>query len=104
MHILRLLRRSSQPGTNGPDRLVSDYCLCKSTNTQLLDDAAQLTPDNLKSFSSFALLEGFPYTQHRNQATRLCCRKFAIQRPVELAHYLAALGVPDKHQGTTCIH
>jgi hypothetical protein len=28
--------------------------------------------------------------------------RFSI--PSLLAHYLAALGVPDKHQGTTCIH
>ncbi|MNB64630.1 hypothetical protein D3C75_110720 [compost metagenome] len=104
MHILSLLRRSSQSGTNSPDRLVSNDCLGKGTYTQLLDDAAQLTPDNLKSFSSFALLQGLPYTQHRNQATCLCRCELAIQHPVSLAHYLAAFGVPDKHKGTTCIH
>ncbi|CRM91931.1 hypothetical protein [Pseudomonas sp. 22 E 5] len=104
MHILRLLWCSSQPGTNGPDRLVSNYCLCKRTNTQLLDNAAKLTRDNLKSFARFALLKGFPYAQHRNQATSLCRCELAIECPITLAHHLTALGVPDKHIGTTRIN
>ncbi|MNV52144.1 hypothetical protein D3C71_1442210 [compost metagenome] len=104
MHILRLLRRCSQPRANGPDRLVSDHCLGKGTDTQLLNDTAKLTRDNLKSFSGFTLLQGLPYAQHRSQATCLCRCELADQHCVLLPQNLAALGMPDKHQGTTCIH
>ena len=39
MHFLRLLGRCSQSGADGPDWLVSDDCIYKSTDAQRFDDA-----------------------------------------------------------------
>src|SRR5690606_32364917 len=46
MHFLSLLRRRSQPGTDGPDRLISHHCLSEGTHTQLFDHTAQLRGDH----------------------------------------------------------
>src|SRR3989344_3565029 len=104
MHILRLLRCCSQHGANGPDRLVSDDCLRKRPTAQLLDDPPQLTRDTFKSLARFALFKGPPYAQPRNQATSLCRCELAIEGPIPFTHQLTALGVPDKHVGTTRIN
>ena len=72
-------------------------------NTECFDDAAQLTPHNLKRLASFALLQGFPHTEHRLQSASLSRSELAIQYFVAFAQYLATLRVPDQHQITSRI-
>ncbi len=103
VHILRLLRRSCPPGANGPNRFVSDNGLGKSTDTQLLDNTMQLTRNHCHRLAGFVLLQGFPYTEHRDQTTSLCRRELAIQSGIRLTYDQAPLGVPHQNQGATCI-
>ncbi|MNM60256.1 hypothetical protein D3C81_715300 [compost metagenome] len=104
MHILSLLWRGCQPCTDGPYRLISNHRTGEDINTERFDDAVQLTPDNLKRFTRFALFEGFPYTEHRLQTTSLCRSELAIEDFVVLANDLAALRVPNQYQPATCIN
>lgn len=61
MHILRTCCGVAVSRTQWPRparSLIS--CLCKCTNTQLFNDAAQLTRDNLKSLTRLTLLKVSP--------------------------------------------
>src|SRR3989338_3892063 len=103
VHILRLLRRRRQPGTDGPDRLVSHHRPGKHLDTQPPDHAAELTPDHLESLVRLALLQGLSDAEHRNQTAGLRRGELAAEQLVIFAQYQATLRMPDQHQTATRI-
>ncbi|RMR80737.1 hypothetical protein ALP78_05395 [Pseudomonas coronafaciens pv. striafaciens] len=103
VHFLGFLRRSSQSGANGPDRLVSNNSVDQCADAKLGDDTVQLTPYHFKRLPRLALFQRFTYAKHRCQTFRLNRRKLLVQNIILLANQLTTLGVPDKYQFATCI-
>src|SRR5690606_34688352 len=71
MHFLGLLGRGGQPRPYRPDRLVSHHRTTEGSNTQLLDDAAQLALHVCLGLARLALRQGLTDTQDAHLPARL---------------------------------
>ncbi len=103
MHFLSLLRRSGQPGADGPYRLISNYGIVQRIDTQGIDHRGQLATHHTQRCIRLTLLTGFTNAEHGSQARRLHCRKLAHDHFVIFTQNQATLGVTNQHQLATTI-
>ncbi len=98
MNLLRLLRTSSQPGTDSPDWLIRHNSTRKYANAQLINYTTQLMHYNFKCPTCFALLKRFTHTQDWRETTHLSRSKLSHNHFIRFTKELPTLRMPNQHK------
>jgi len=97
MHRLSLLGGSRQASTYGPDRLVSQYRICQSSNTMGIQHCLQLPEQDRQGIASLPLRQSLPQAKQRNQAGSPGRPELPGHQSIGFSVHAAPLRMPNDH-------